>query len=128
MAKAKIIFHKLIQDSQVLGSNDEHMISRVFLTLEYAGKTFADLSADIKQPVGSDFEKTPLEVSMPIGYVGPFNYEAFRTAVEKYYRSLVGRSGSGIHIQGGQNTRMRNNTFKRQAVVEFEVSTSNAGW
>ena len=126
MAKAKVVFQKLIQDSQDYGSDDEHMVSRAFFTLEIEGNRHADMFVDIKQPVGGDFEKSLLEVSRPAGYSGPFNYEAFRAAVEKYYRSLVGSSGSGI--QGGRNIRMRNNTFVQQSVAEFEISKSNAGW
>jgi hypothetical protein len=104
------------------------MISRAFFTLEYEGQTFPNLYAEIKQPVGSDFETTPLEISRPSGYDGPFNYEAFRAVLEMYYRSLVGRTGSGIHIQGGGNIRMRDNTFIQHTIAEFEVSTSNTGW
>jgi hypothetical protein len=32
--KAKVTFRKLIQDSQEYGSNDEHLVSRVFFDLE----------------------------------------------------------------------------------------------
>ena len=34
MAKVKITFHKCIQDSQEYGSNDEHMVSRIFFSIE----------------------------------------------------------------------------------------------
>jgi hypothetical protein len=58
MAKAKIVFQKLIQDSQDYGSDDEHMVSRAFFTLEIEGDRHADMFVDIKQPVGGDFEKS----------------------------------------------------------------------
>jgi len=124
---AKITFCKCIQDSQDYGSNDEHMVSRVFFVLEIADKRF-DLHADIKQAVGSSYETGPIEVGQPEEYRGPFNYDAFRDAAEKYYRSLVGSSGRGISIQGGTNIRMRNNTFVQNMIAEFEVKEGSAGW
>jgi hypothetical protein len=116
---ARVTFYKCIQDSQDYGSNDEHMVSRVFFFLEIDEKRL-DLHADIKQTVGSSFETE--------NYKGPFNYDAFRDAAEKYYRSLVGSLGGGIRIQGGTNIRMRNNTFIQNMIAEFEVKEGSAGW
>jgi hypothetical protein len=127
MATAKITFHKCIQDSQDYGSNDEHMVSRVFFTFELFDKRF-DLHADIKQTVGSEYETGPIEVGRPEGYKGPFNYEAFRNAAEEYYKSLVGSAATGIRIQGGTNIRMRNNTFIQEMTVECEVDEGAIGW
>jgi hypothetical protein len=121
MAKAKVLFRELIQDSQEYGSNDEHMISRVFFDLEIDGVRHEGLYANVKQAVGSSFESAPLEVSSPTNYKGPFNFEAFRDAVEGYYRGLVGSQGSGIRISGGSNIRMKNNRFVSSAKSEFEV-------
>jgi hypothetical protein len=128
MAKARVVFDKLIQDSQDYGSTDEHMVSRVFFTLELEGKTHNDLYADIKQTVGSSFEIASLEVSPPRGYAGPFNHEAFRKAAEAYYRGLVGGSGSGIRIQGGGSARMRDNMFDKKSQLDFEVGNPPAAW
>lgn len=128
MAIATITIHRLIQDSQDYGSNDEHMVSRVFFEMEIEGKKYADLYADIKQPVGGSFETSPLEVSSPPNYKGPFNYEAFRAIVERYYRGLVGATGSGIRISGGSNIRMRNNTFVQSLTAQFEVQVAGGPW
>jgi hypothetical protein len=128
MSSAKVIFHKLIQDSQDYGSDNEHMVSRVFFSLEIGEESYPDLSADIKQTVGSSYETGPLEISTPRNYKGPFNFDAFQAEVEKYYRNQVGSSGSGIRISGGSNIRMRNNVFVKEYVVEFEIGTENAGW
>lgn len=98
------------------------MVSRVFFSLEIEGKRFTDLYVDIKQLIGSDFEASPLEVSAPHGYSGPFNHEEFRDAVENYYRSLVGASGSGINSPGGANIRMSSNIFLKEASTDFEVN------
>jgi hypothetical protein len=90
MPIAKIRFHRCIQDSQDYGSDDEHMVSRVFLTVEAEGRAYTDLTVDIKQAVGESFEQGVLEVSRPRGYDGALDYAEFRRAVEAYFRSLVG--------------------------------------
>jgi hypothetical protein len=119
MARFKVKFHRCIQDSQDYGSNDEHMVSRVFFSLDINGNREGDFSADLKQVVGSDFESGDIEVSAPHGYIGPFNHHGFADAATKYFRSLVGAKGSGIRIQGGSNIRMRNNEYLKDA--EFDL-------
>jgi len=128
MSKAKVAFHKLIQDSQEYGSDDEHMVSRAFFSIELDGTVTNDAYVDIKQSVGSDFETSPLEISKPHNYKGPFNHEEFSKFTENYYRGLVGSKGSGIHISGGGNIRMQNNTFVQEAKAEFEVSNESPAW
>jgi len=128
MPTATLRFHKCIQDSQDYGSDDQHMVSRVFVTLEAGGKTYPDLTVDIKQTVGADFETAPLEVSPARGYNGAYNYAAFRQLVENYYRSLVGSQGRGIMIAGGGSARMRNNTFVQPHVATFEYNEQTPAW
>lgn len=128
MTVVNLTFHKLIQDSQDYGSNDEHMVSRVFFDMEVDGKKFTDLYADVKQLVGGSFETSSLEVSNPSNYKGPFNHLAFRVIVEEYYRSLVGATGSGIRISGGSTIRMRNNTFFKSVNSQFEVQVTGGPW
>ena len=111
MPTMTVHFDRCTQDSQDYGSDDQHMVSRVFLRIDCEGRRYTGLHADVKQAVGSDFETEPLEISGPHDYVGSLNYRAFREAVEDYYTSLVGSSGSGIRIAGGGNIRMRDNTF-----------------
>ena len=89
MAQAKIKLQRLVQDSQEYGSNDEHMVSRVFFDLEIDDTKYQGLHCDVKQMVGSSFETAPLEVSAPTGYNGPFNHQAFQQIVERYYRGLL---------------------------------------
>jgi hypothetical protein len=122
MSKAKIIFYKCVQDSQDYGSDDEHMVSRVFFNLEIGEETFEGLSANIKQVVGGDYDTGPMEVSQPFGYEGAFNHHAFRDCAEKYYRSCVGSEATGIEIGEGARIRMYGNIFKKKMVCEFEIS------
>jgi len=121
MSTATVIFLRIHQDSQTFGSDDEHMVSRIFFDLEIDEAKYPNLYADIKQTVGASYESGLLEVSPPHGYDGPFNFDAFREAVEKCYRSQVGSGGSGIRIVGGSNIRMRDNVFYIREVVQFEI-------
>jgi len=128
MPTATVHFHQCIQDSQDYGSDDENMVSRVFLTLEAGGKTYPNVMVDIKQTVGAKFESSPLEVGPPKGYNGSYNYAAFRQLVERYYRGLVGSKGHGIRIDGGSDIRMRNTTFVQPQTVTFEYTDQSPGW
>lgn len=107
MARVKLNFHECIQDSQEYGSDDEHMVSRIFFSIEVNGEQYEELyHTDLKQTVGGKFEETPIEVGLPHDslekpYTGPMNYEAFRKGTEDYYRNLVGSKGGGIHIGEG---------------------------
>jgi hypothetical protein len=118
----------MIQDSQEFGSDDEHMVSRVFFTLWLDDKSYPDLSANVKQTVGSSFEDAPLEVSKPTGYSGPFNYDAFRTAAEKYYRSCIGSSGIAMRVGEAKNIRMQNVRVNRPVMASFKVDPENKAW
>ena len=129
MPTARVVFDKGIQYSQDYGSDDEHMVSRIFFSIEVGGRRYDGLHVDVKQTVGSSYETGPIEVGSPKGYKGPFNHEAFRAAVEKYYRGLVGSTGTGIRIAGGdKKIRMRDNHFQKQEIVEFDVSGQDVAW
>ena len=112
----------MVQVVQEVGSDDEHMVPYVVFDMYIDGHDYPDLTADIKQMVGSNFETSPLEVSAPKGYDGEFNHEAFAKEVERIYRERVGSSGSAIHIPGDNSrTRMRNNRFTLNEAIEFDV-------
>ncbi len=120
--KITITFRACTQDSQDYGSDDEHMISRVFFDLESGGNVQRGLYADLKQTAGTDYETGPIEVGQPVGLKGPFNWHAFAKEAEAYYRSLVGRKATGIRFEGHVSARMRNTRFEsvHAAVIETE--------
>jgi len=135
MAKVKVNFHECIQDSQEYGSDDEHMVSRIFFSIEVNGERYKErYHADLKQLVGGKFEENPIEVSLPSDssgkpYSGPMNYKAFQEAAEAYFRKLVGSKALGIHIEGGaSNIRMRNNRFVVEHSIEFEAADIRPPW
>jgi hypothetical protein len=90
------------------------MVSRVFFRWSVNGKTYEGYS-DIKQVVGGDFEKDPIEVSPPL-YMRHPNYAEFRAHVEEYYRSQVGARGQAFRITGGakgiSRTSFRSCTYR----------------
>jgi hypothetical protein len=70
--KAKVTFHKLIQDTQDLVASDpnqNHMVSRAFFTLDVRDKQYADMSVTLRQPFGTDYAKEPIEVSRSRGFL-----------------------------------------------------------
>ena len=126
MPTAMVHFERCIQDSQTYGSDDEHMVSRVFFSINVGGTDYPGLSVDVKQSVGEDFEAATLEVSRPHGF--PLFYAPFREAVEAYYRSLVGKSGRGIRIAGGKNVWMRSTNLSAQRDVAVDYEDASAAW
>jgi hypothetical protein len=127
MKKAVITFYKCIQNSQDLGSNDEHMISSIHFYLDIDGRK-EDLYSIAKQTVGSDFNTGVIEISAPVGYNGPFNYTTFRDHAEKYYRGLVGKSNAMIPVSGGGKVHMRNNTFDKIEKLELQIDDKDSSW
>ena len=128
MPIATVRFTHMIQDSQEFGSDDEHMVSRVFFSLRVGDQPTQDTYVNVKQTVGSSFADGPLEVSAPAGYPGPMNHAAMSAAVEKYYRSQVGAAGSGIRIVGAANARMEDNIFVAASTTTFEVAELAPAW
>jgi hypothetical protein len=113
-AKAKITFRMCVHDSLEYGSDDEHVVSRVFFILEIKDKRYGGLYVDIKHAAGSELESEQLEVGKPVGYEGPFNDKAFQDAVKKYYRNLVISKCSGT-------TRKHDNTYTLDISVVMEL-------
>ena len=122
MAKVTVRFSRIIQDSQDFGSDDEHMVSRLFFSVSDGEKIFF-AHADLKQLVGSSFE-TPgsIEVSAPADYSGPtLDHTAFAAAAAKCYKDQVGKEGRVIHISGSPQLRMYGNLFEFIVTVQIEV-------
>lgn len=127
MVKAQIMFHKCFQNAQEYGSKDEYLVSRVFFSLQLPDKRIDDLYVDVKQTVGATFESGTLEIGLPQGFKDTINHALFRNAVEKYYRSLVGSTGSAIKITSGSNIRMFDNWIIKPMTAEIEVNKNAAG-
>lgn len=121
-----IHFTGCLQNSQVLGSTNEHTISQLFFIINQQ-----PYDCVVRQPHGSDnsFEDDPLEVEIPANLKGEINYGAFREVAEHYYRSLIGSSGGGIRIgPGSKNITMTNNRMWQTWTVEIPDVEHGGGW
>ncbi len=133
MPKVTVNFTRCVQDSQEYGSTDDHMVSRVFFTIETEGRS-VPCYADLKQTVGSDYLKGDIEVAPPKTqkdekpYRGPFNHEAFREQATAYYRAYVGSSGMIRFGPGVTNLRMHGNVFEIPRTITFEGGDPAGVW
>ncbi len=125
MPQIKVEFSRCVQDSQEYGSDDEHMVSRLFLTIYVDGEKKAETHCDIKQVVGAGYETGAIEVSRPAAYSGSFNHEEFVKYARRYYRSLVGSGSKGVSFgPTAKQIRMRHNTFVVPLEVTFGADSS----
>lgn len=131
MAKGALIFQKVLQNSQELGTDDEHLVSRVFFDLMTPEGALTGLCSDVKLTPGAEFSNDPLEVTMPRALEGVVSYDVLRREVEQYYRDNVGATGRGIRLgPGAKGIIMRNNTLvmRKEVPVELIGSTKGKGW
>ena len=120
MPKALLIFNMIIQDSQEFGSNNMEMVSRVFFDLRIGSDLNTGFSADVKQPIGADHERDPLEISLPKSLVGAIHSEDLRDFVERYYRESLAPPTSSYGFGPGTRIRMMHNVVSRRSVEEIE--------
>jgi hypothetical protein len=125
MNKMELIFSKCILDSQEYGSDNEHMVSRVYFSID--GEEY---ECNVRQPYGESFsfENDPIEVETPEELKGKVNYGQFRDEVENYYRKLVGANASSIRIQGAPNVRMSGITFTIAHTATIDKAGMSGGW
>jgi hypothetical protein len=125
----KLHFRECLQDSQELGSTNEHMVSQVFFTIDDKSTLY---KCQIHQDAGESFsfEDSPLILTPPDQVQAALNYEEFRAAVETYYRMCVGKSLSGIRTSGASDTRMSNNRFIQSFSVDVASvnGSEDGGW
>jgi hypothetical protein len=134
MPKVRVTFKECVHDSQEYGSDDKYMVSRVSVDIAVDRADQGGFTADLKQPVGTDFDTGAIEVERPreVGtqksYRGPFDQARFAEAATKYYRELLGSEGWAIKLWPGKtNIRAQGNRFVRKKVVEFEAF-GRQGW
>jgi hypothetical protein len=104
------------------------MVSRIYFSLALPDKRFDNLFADIKQTVGDDFEKGKLEITPPQGLKQTVDYSMFRDAAESYFRSLVGKQGRGIRIEGVNNIRMFNCSYTIPMETDIVIDIDQGAW
>lgn len=124
MTTARMHFREIVQNVHDVGAAAEEMKSEIHFDLYVGEEVYPNLICLVKQAAGATFADHPIEVLLPDGYDGPIDYDAYRNCVERYYRSLVGGTGSAINLGQGVNVVMRNNRFIAEADCAFDIVDS----
>ena len=126
----KLIFERVLQNSQELGTDNEHLVSRIFYYLVIPDGEIKGIYSDVKLSPGAEFSSDPLEVTMPKALEGIVGYNVLRREVEKYYRDNVGATGRNIRISpGATGIVMMDNTLVMRKEVEVELlGLGKKGW
>jgi len=104
---------------------DERQIdSLIEFDLTIGNKRLRDLSAEVRQLNGTDFQSEPLEVGNIMGYHGPANCEEFRALCERYYRDVIGSSGLGLSIKRGERHLIARVAIQLRRREEINLSSS----
>jgi hypothetical protein len=109
---------------------DESQIdSLVEFDLKIGDECLSDLSAEVRQLNGTDFQSQPLEVGNVIGYDGPWNDEEFREFCGRYYRDVIGSSGVGRTINRGERNLIERIAIRlyRREEINLPSSTKSLG-
>jgi hypothetical protein len=117
MATIGVVFNSVVQESQVLGGADEHMVATLHYALTCDGEYVGDFSSRVKQTQDSDFETGSIEVEPPEGYDGPFSHLKFAQLAEDYYRRASG--ASGVHITGSASVAWTDNIYEESYSAQF---------
>ena len=130
MARVTVHFTRCVQDSQEFGSTNEHMVSRVFFTIESKGKRMDGCYVDLKQTAGADYLIGPIEVAPPRTsdgkqYRGPWNHNEFRKEATAYYRTCV---STLISADPGAKVRMYDNVIAIPRKITFESEGPAGTW
>jgi hypothetical protein len=158
-ATIELTFEGCVQDSEEYGSGPDQMVSRVFFWIKQEGAAPGDfrgdldrvsrmrfmrlrieppvgytgpiLYADLRQPVGDDFQTGRIDVDPPIGYRGPFNQAEFARKAAAYFRGVMSDSGAMLRAEEGRplrgslretaHVRLRHNVEASRQTVRFET-------
>jgi hypothetical protein len=124
MTTAKVTFHRMLQDTQNYHSfnkNDDHLVSILYFTLEIGGRVYPNMSVEVRQPYGTEYDNEPLEVAQPTGpYKRPWDHKKFAEMCEEYHRDCIG-SGGTLSIGNAELIRMRENLVSRECSCQFEI-------
>src|SRR5260370_32535949 len=104
---------------------DESQIdSLIEFDLKIGDERLRNLSAEVRQLNGTDYQSQPLVVGNVIGYNGPWNYEEFRDFCERYYRDVIGSSGMGHTIKRGERNLIERIAIRLDRLQEINLASS----
>ena len=104
---------------------DERQIdSLIEFDLKIGEERLRNLGAEVRQLIGTDYQRQPLEVGNVMGYSGPWNYEEFRDFCERYYRDVIGLSGMGRTIKRGERNLIERIAIRLDRLEEINLASS----
>ena len=121
MTTAQVTFHKIMVHKQVLGGDDECIMSTLFFTLESGNKKHENLTAQLKQVVGTQYNENAIEVGNPSGYNGPFNHNHFQQAASEYYRVDAGAYASLLKVYESNIVKLEKRTFEQEITFDMPI-------
>lgn len=120
MSTVTLRFNRVVVNSQAHRTTNDHMVSVVEYVILVNGANLGFHQSLIRQPAGGDMQDL-IEVSPPDDYAGPMDYQAFRDAVEGYFRSCVGPEGRGVRMPWEAVLTMNDVIFGFASEVTFEA-------
>jgi hypothetical protein len=116
------------QDSQNVGTPDDHMTARVLLGVRKSATEGISFFCTIKQPVGGAYQVEALEVSAPIGCPVKLDYGALRHKVADYYDRNLRMLGLHPSQSGSTQISMQGNIIVMQEQWLIPAASDDAGW
>jgi len=159
-AVIELTFEGCVQDSREYGSDWQQMVSRVFYWVKREGGPRGDfrrdlelvsgayfarvkidppegytgpmLYAELRQPVGEDFQMGRIEVAAPPGRPETFHGADFAQEAVAYFRALMSDAGAMVRVEEGrplrgslrttQHVRLRHNVEASRKTIHLAAS------
>ena len=119
MQTANVIFHALAFDPPGGADDGAYLVSKVIFDIEFAGRIYSHLFADIRRPMRADVDAESLEVICDL----PIACKAFPAAAREYYQTVLGPHGAALTPRGPKGLRSQGNVFSTlmmQVVLEVD--------
>src|SRR5262245_51264317 len=108
----KIELGKIEQLDQAVGPGPDYMIGKIHCRILCQGRS-VDTYATVKQVTGTSYSASDnIEVSPPVDYKGPMDYQRFSDAAASHYKQHVvsidgSAPGAAIALGSGASVTMR---------------------
>ncbi len=116
MAKANFFFHGLFPDHVEPDKNQGTQVCKVLFDVDFAGKFYSHLLADIS-PVGEEDGVPTFEVHYDL----PFDCDEFSKTAVRYYQQVLGPQSSTISHSGPKGPIPNKNVYRVQWQTSLEA-------
>ncbi|MBV9106645.1 MAG: hypothetical protein JO313_11540 [Verrucomicrobia bacterium] len=117
-----------LKKNSAFAPDESQIDSLIEFDLRIGSERFRNLSAEVRQPNGTDFQSESLQVGTVLGYDGLWNDEEFREFCVRYYRDVIGSCGVGRTIKQGQRKLVERVAIRlyRREVINLSVELSSS--